>query len=454
MWEVKNKRILVIGAAKSGLAAASVLNKKGGLVTLTDTKSIEQLENHIKPLETWGIELILGSDPEIYPGKYDFAVISPGVPLSIPLVKKLQKTKIPLTGELETAFWYTKVPIVAITGTNGKTTTTALTGQIFNDAQIESFIGGNIGIPLITGVENLIKEKVVIAETSSFQLETICTFRPKVAVIINITPDHLDRHGTMDGYTAAKARIFENQQGSDFTVLNYDDPRTQALAKQSKAHVMFFSRKTILPQGVYIDRDQVVINTGEKIINVVNCNDIYIKGGHNLENALAATAASYCLGVDPQSIGKTLKSFPGVVHRLEFVRNLKGVTYINDSKGTNPDATMKALEAYDRPIILIAGGKNKGSDFKELAQLIRAKVRVLILLGEAAQAIREAVEKTEFSSIQMVQDYPQAVSLANKVALSGDVVLLSPACASWDMFHSFEERGDLFKSLVFNLSER
>ncbi len=453
MWDhhVNNKKILVIGAARSGLAAAAFLSEKGAIVTLTDSKPREKLETDLGLLHRYQITYVLGQDPDITPGRFDYGVISPGIPLSILLVKKMRRAGIPLTGELEVAFRYCPSPIVAITGTNGKTTTTALTGQIFADGGIPVFVGGNIGTPLLTEIEHLTARHVVVAEVSSFQLETIEAFSPKVAVILNITPDHLDRHKTMKGYTGAKARIFENQRESDFTILNFDDTRVRKLAERSRGKIIFFSQKKELEKGVYVKNRTIMIKTNDGCINVMPVSDIYMKGRHNLENALAATAAAYCMGVEPDQIAQTLKTFPGVAHRLEFVRELNGVAYINDSKGTNPDSTIKALEAYEKPIILIAGGKNKGSDFTKLAKLIKKKVHTLILVGEAASAIREAVEKQGSMMIYQAEGFSDVVDLAHQAARPGDVVLLSPACASWDMFNNYEDRGDLFKQLVFGL---
>lgn len=448
MWNLSGKRILVIGAARSGLAAAKYLKGKRAAVTLTDAKPREKLGREVLDLATEGIRLVLGAEPEIMPGAYDYAVISPGIPLNIPLAIRTKETGIPLLGELEMAFQGSVAPYIGITGTNGKTTTTALTGQIFQDAGRPVFVGGNIGTPLVSGIENLTPKHTVVAEVSSFQLETIDSFRPKVAVLLNITPDHLDRHGDMEGYTKAKARIFENQRESDFAVLNMDDPRVHSLARQTSGKVVFFSMKTVPDRGVCVREGQMAVNLNGNWINILDPKDIYIKGRHNLENALAATAAACCLGIPAESIARTLKSFPGVAHRLEYVTEIDGVTYINDSKGTNPDSTIKALEAYNPPIILIAGGRNKGSDFTQLARIIKGKVRNLILVGEAAPAIRKAVENEGFNSFVETTDFEKAVGLARAKALPGDIVMLSPACASWDMFNNFEERGDLFKTLV------
>lgn len=453
MWEqnVNDKKILVIGAARSGCAVAAFLSKKGALVTLTDGKRLDKLGEALEPLKGLPINYVLGEEPVIKGGGFHYAVISPGVPLNIPLVKKIKRSKIPLTGEMELAYQYSKSPMAAITGTNGKTTTTSLLGQIFADAGVSVLVGGNIGIPLVTAVEDFAENGVIVAEVSSFQLETIDTFRPKAAVILNITPDHLDRHKTMKGYTEAKARVFKNQRETDYTILNYDDLRVRKLAEKSQGQVVFFSQKAELDRGIFVKKGIITIKTENDCINVVSRDDIYIKGKHNLENALAATAAAFSLGISPEKIGATLQRFSGVAHRLEFVREVSGVTYINDSKGTNPDSTIKALEAYKNPILLIAGGKNKGSDFTKLAKLIKKKVYALILVGEAAPNLREAAEKQGFTNIYQAESFPETVTLAEKHARPGDIVLLSPACASWDMFNNYEERGDLFKNLVNNL---
>ncbi|HHT63510.1 MAG TPA: UDP-N-acetylmuramoyl-L-alanine--D-glutamate ligase [Clostridia bacterium] len=450
MWErnVKDKRILVIGAARSGCAVARFLWEKGANVTLTDGKRADQLGEALKQLQDCSMDFFLGEEPVIYPGSFHYAVISPGVPLDVPLVEKLRRAKIPLTGEMELAYQYAKSSLVAITGTNGKTTTTSLLGEIFSNAGMPVLVGGNIGIPLVSTVESIPENGVIVAEVSSFQLETIESFRPKAAIILNITPDHLDRHKTMKGYTEAKARIFENQRPSDFCILNHDDPRVRKLAGRSPGKTVFFSQKTQLPRGVFLKNGIITVKMDDDSFNVIGTNDIYIKGKHNLENALAATTAAFCMGVSPEVIGRTLKSFPGVAHRLEFVREVGGVSYINDSKGTNPDSTIKALEAFDQPIILIAGGKNKGSDFTKLAKLIKKKVRSLILVGEAGPVIGKAVAEQGFTEFMAAKDFSETVSLAQRLARPGDVVLLSPACASWDMFNNYEERGDLFKKLV------
>lgn len=449
--DLQGKKVLVIGMARSGVAAANFLKQKGADVTITDLRERATAGTVADELAAQGIALHLGGYPQLNPGSFDMVVPSPGVPMETAPLMQATELGIPVIGEMELAYQFAQSPIVAITGTNGKTTTTTLVGELFKNAGLATLVGGNIGLPLVTEVEKYGPEAVIVAEVSSFQLETIQHFQPRVAVVLNLTPDHLDRHKTMAGYGAAKARILANQQQQDFTVLNYDDLAVRAMAAQSSGQVIFFSRQHKLDAGVYVQDDQVVINYQGQLVSVLATKDIGIIGAHNLENALAATAAAFAMGIEVTNIASTLQSFEGVAHRLEFVRELAGIRYINDSKGTNPDATIKALEAFNQPVVLIAGGKNKGSDFDELAVLIKKRVKTLVLVGEAAGALEEAVRRHNFAAVTRVEGFVEAVELAAQSARDGDVVLLSPACASWDMFNNFEERGDLFKQVVNNL---
>lgn len=300
-------------------------------------------------------------------------------------------------------------------------------------------------------VEKYAREDIIVAEVSSFQLECIHRFKPKVSIILNFTPDHLDRHGTFENYILAKARIFENQGPEDFAVLNFDDPKVAACAEQVKAQVIFFSRRHKLEKGVYVRQDRIIIDLGQGSKDVCSVKDIFIRGNHNLENALAATAAAATLGVEPEVIAEVLRTFRGVPHRMEHVAEIDGVAYINDSKGTNPDAAMKALDSYDQPLVLIAGGRNKGSDFTAFAAKVREKVRALVVLGECADEIIESMNKVGFSNIYRAHTLEEAVRKAAEVANPGEIVLLSPACASWDMFKDFEQRGEKFKEVVLSL---
>ncbi len=443
--ELTGKRVLVVGAGKSGVAAARFLRAKGAVVGLTDIKPAAALPEAAE-LE---VETFFGAYPAA--AGYNLLVVSPGVSPTVPPVAEAKEQGIEVIGELELAYRYARAPIVAITGTNGKTTTTALTGEMFQRAGWRTLVAGNIGLPLVEVVETDGAD-VIVAEVSSFQLETTRHFRPRVAVILNVTPDHLDRHATLAEYAAAKARIFANQGEGDATVLNGDDRVVAAMRGRSNARVLLFSRRHTLDRGSFVQGGRLVMKLNGSLRDVCAVGEIAIPGAHNLENALAAAVAAGFLGVPPSIIGKTLRQFKGVSHRLEFVAEVDGVTYVNDSKGTNPDAAIKALEAYDRPVVLIAGGRNKGNDFGLFAAKIREKARALVVLGESAAEIAGAAERAGVERIFSAMDFEEAVYLAREAARPGDVVLLSPACASWDMFKNYEERGELFKSIVRSLA--
>jgi len=416
---------------------------------LTDKQNVAA--EKLAAMENAGVKICLPVYPLIKPGDYSLVVVSPGVPLDIPPVVQAKNLNIPVISELELAYWYALAPIVALTGTNGKTTTTTLVGEICKNAGLNTLVAGNIGLPLITKIENYTSRDLVVAEVSSFQLETTVFFRPQVAVILNISPDHLDRHKTLANYVGAKIKIFENQKASDFTILNYDDPYTQSLAVYSPGKVIFFSRRRILEKGVYTQNDWIISNLTGKTEPVLPVKEIQLPGAHNLENVLAAAASALVLGIEPLKIAKTLRLFKGVAHRLEFVAEINGVRYINDSKGTNPEASIRALEAFTAPIILLAGGKNKGNSFTALAQKIKEKVRVLITLGECAGELEEEAKQAGVTKVVRTQDLRQAILSACQLAQPGEVVLLSPACASWDMFCDYVERGNLFRKTVLEL---
>lgn len=447
------RKVLVVGLGRSGVAAARVLAGLGARVIACDKahKSADELQE----LEGTGVELILGAYPQVAELKPDLVVTSPGVPSWEPPLKEARQLGLTLWGELELA--YRLLPpgstVVGITGTNGKTTTTALTGQMLKDFGYPVVVAGNIGTPLVAEAVQGRPGQYFVCEVSSFQLETADLFRCRVAAILNLTPDHLDRHGTFEEYVQAKARILTRQQGEDFAVLNFDDPVVRGLAGRTRGRVCFFSRQQRVDRGAFVQEGRLYLDLGEGPRALCRVEELSLKGAHNLENSLAAAATAGILGVSPSSLAHTLKTFPGVPHRLELVAEIQGVKYINDSKGTNPEATIRALEAYLQPLILIAGGKNKGSDFRLLAVKMRERVKHLILLGEAAPLLKQAAEEAGVSSIFLVRDLPEAVFKAYALAEPGDIVLLSPACASWDMFRNYEERGDLFKSLVRSLKE-
>lgn len=446
--DLRGKKVLVIGAGKSGVAVSRFLSGKGAAVVLADANHPDDSRGEWEQLSTEGVQIFLGGYPKVERGSFDLVVISPGVPLTVEPARDALQKGIPVTGELELAFLFAKAPIVAITGTNGKTTTTMLIGEIFKNAGRNVLVGGNIGLPLVTEVERFGPDDLIVAEVSSFQLETAVAFKPRVGVILNITPDHLDRHGTMENYAAAKSKIVARQDPGDFAVLNSDDLPTAALGGALRGRIVYFSRQRALPEGVYV-REGKIIARFEQIEEVVcGVNELGIPGAHNLENALAAVAATKVMGVGTDRLAETLRTFKGVSHRLEFVAEINGVRYINDSKGTNPDASIKALEAYKEPIVLIAGGKNKGSDFGLFAEKVKERARVLVVLGQSAQLIADAARDRGFKNICYAGDFREAVQLAHRSARPGEIVLLSPACASWDMFKSYEERGNLFKEIV------
>lgn len=448
--ELVHKRVLVVGLGKSGQAAASALVRHGALVEVCDAKAVEHFDSDmITGLEKQGVKIRAGEYPQIDPDHCDMLVASPGISLEIEPFQQAFKHGLPVIGEVELAYQIKKpqLTMLAVTGTNGKTTTTALLEHILRQDGRRAAAGGNIGTPLTSLVEEM-PEGIIAVEMSSFQLETIREFHPRVSGMLNITPDHLDRHKSMPAYTAAKARIFENQDLSDQALLNYDDAAVREMAAVCPAQVWFFSQKQLLKQGVFLDDGQIVIASEGALYPVCGRDEVLLRGSHNMENILCASGMAFCCGVAVEAIGSALKTFRGVRHRMEEAATLDGVLYINDSKATNPDSVMKALDAFQQPIILIAGGRNKGSKFDQLAALVKQKVKALILLGEARNEIRQAVMDVDFQNIYEVDTLEAAVNQARQLARSGDVVLLSPACASWDMFLNYEQRGDVFCGLV------
>jgi len=371
----------------------------------------------------------------------------------LPILLKAKARGIQIISEVELAYRLTKASIIGITGTNGKTTTTSLTGELFKNAKRNTFVVGNIGIPVISCALDAKEDDVLVCELSSFQLESTWQFRPKISAILNITPDHLNRHKTMENYICAKAKIFENQQESDYTVLNFDNEVTNKLAQGCKSKVIFFSRKKTLEQGVFVKDDYITIRFNNIEHKVCDIKSIRVPGAHNLENALAATAMAWAMGIDNSVIAHTLKTFKGVEHRIEMVDEIMGIKFFNDSKATNPDAAIKAIEAINKPIILIAGGMEKDNDYTDFVLSFNDKVKHMVLLGETADKIEATARKNNFFNITKVKTLQQAVSVAYNVASSGDNVLLSPACASWDMFENFEQRGKIFKDEVRKIRE-
>ena len=443
--ELNGKRVLVVGLGKSGVASALFMKAHGARVTVSDTKSGDDLRNEIPVLLDHGITVETGGHGDRTFRGQDLIVVSPGVPVDAPKLVQARALGEPVIGEIELAAQFLPGPIVAITGSNGKTTTTTLTGEIMTAAGFPALVGGNIGTPAISLAERATPETVIVLEISSFQLETIQTFRPKVAVVLNVTPDHLDRHRTFEIYTDAKARIFENQQGSDFAVLNADDPTCVAMASRTKAQVFWFSRQKEVAQGAWVRDGKVVFRRGDAQREVLLVSEIPLKGAHNLENVLAAVCASVLGGCSAEEVRKTVQNFKAVEHRLEYVATIRGVDYYNDSKATNVDATIKALESFPSNIHLILGGKDKGSDYTVLNDLLRQRVKRVYTIGAAAAKIESQIKGPEVVHAETLEN---AIRKANAVAVQGDVVLLAPACASFDQFKSYEHRGKVFKEIV------
>lgn len=445
------KRILVVGLARSGMAAIKALHKRGAILTAYDAKTVSALKNEIELLQELGVVIFAAAYPPISK-TLDMLVVSPGVPLDIELVQTAYREGIEVISELELAYLLKspRLEFLAVTGTNGKTTTTTLLEQILRADGRKAVAGGNIGIALCTQVEEM-NEGYISVEASSFQLESSHRFKPHVAGILNITPDHLDRHKTMEGYIKAKSKIFAFQDNTDFLILNYEDQELRELASKAASRVVFFSTERELPEGFYISEQSIQINWEGNRQQLLPLKDIRLRGKHNLENILCVVAMAWVEGVNEQSITSVLRSFGGVRHRLEEVAKHNNILYVNDSKGTNPDSTIKALEAFDHPIVLIAGGRPKGGSYAALAQVISQRVKELVLLGEAKDLIKASVMEFGYKNIHEVEDFPAAVFKAQALAEPGDVVLLSPACASWDMFPSYEHRGDLFCELVASI---
>lgn len=446
---VKDKRFLIVGMARSGQAAARFLIGRGAKVTLNDSKPLSSFGKALEGLVSAGCTDGMAKDPAELLDGIEYVVISPGVPIDSPFIIKAKEKGIEVLGEVELAARFCSATIVAITGTNGKTTTTALTGRIFSDAGKRTHVVGNIGEPFIAAVESIKPEDTVVAEISSFQLESTHTFHPKAAALLNITQDHLNRHGTMQVYAQTKLRIFEGQQREDWAVINFDDPLTRSLAERLTSRVVYFSRKETLTEGIFVDTDGVItLAVDNRKIKVCTAKDVRIPGPHNLENALAASALALLCGIPAESVSSTLRTFEGVEHRLEPVREFKGVTFINDSKGTNPDASIKAVQSMEKPTVLIAGGYDKDSDFASLIKAFTPQIVHMVVLGATAEKIISAANECGFTSYSRAETFEEAVRKAFELAPEGGVVLLSPACASFDMFKDYEERGRVFKSIV------
>lgn len=450
--ELQGKKVLVFGSGKSGIGASDLLAKVGAFPVIydgnaeTDKDAVVHKTDGTYPVTVYAGELLKEVQDSL-----DLVVLSPGVPTDLPLVKSFYEQGLPVWGEVELAYRVGDGEVLAITGTNGKTTTTALLGKIMQDARESVFVVGNIGTPYTSKALEMKQNSVTVAEISSFQLETIDEFAPKVSAILNITEDHLNRHHTMEEYIRVKELITENQGTEDVCVLNYEDEVLREFGKHLTPRVVYFSSGRKLDEGIYLDGNKIILKDGEKEIEVVKTEDLKLLGKHNFENVMAAVAMAYYDGVSLDSIRKSICEFTAVAHRIEYVTEKKGVVYYNDSKGTNPDAAIKGIQAMNRPTLLIGGGYDKQSGYDEWIEAFDGKVRYLVLIGQTKEKIKEAAEKHGFHDIILCEDLKEAVKVCEEKAQPGDAVLLSPACASWGQFDNYEQRGDMFKEYVRNL---
>ncbi len=444
------KTVAVVGLARSGVAAARLIRRVGGRVLASDSGDSAALSAEARGLERDGCQLWIGGHPDQAFAGAELVVVSPGVPLTLPALARVRARGIPIVGEFELAWRAMEADVIAITGTNGKTTTTALVGELLRAQARPVLVGGNIGTPLSEQALDFPADGIAVAEVSSFQLESTALFRPRVAAVLNITPDHLDRHGTLDRYVEAKARILANQTEADCAVFNADDPGAAALAARARGTVLWSSRLRRDRPGVFVEGGWVTARLHGHVERIGPVGEISLRGQHNVDNVLAATACVLWTGMAPEAIRRGIAAFRGVAHRIEHVADAGGVSYYNDSKGTNVDSTIKALESFTEPVVLIAGGKGKGQDFGPLGEAARGRVRHAVLIGVDRGQLRGPLERVG-AVVEEARSMEAAVRAACDTARPGDVVLLSPACASFDMFQNFEHRGDVFKAAVKKL---
>lgn len=450
---LNNKNVLVIGVGISGVSTIKAINRLGANIYVTDSKSEEELSNVLLLLKDIPITKLLGTN-DIDLSKIDLIIKSPGVPPHILLIEKAIEKGIEVISDIELSYRLgISDNFIAITGTNGKTTTTTLVGEVFKSAGLATHVVGNIGRGILGELINSKKEDYFIIEASSFQLEHTKFFKPKISLILNLTPDHIDWHGSFENYINSKKKIFINQNKDDFLVINYDDLLLRGFKDEINSNIIWFSTNTKLDKGIYLDGEYIVINDGEKITNIMKYVEIKIMGRHNLENILGCIGICLAAGIDLEIIKDTIISFKGVEHRLEYVVEKKGIKFYNDSKGTNPEASIKAIEAIPSPIILIAGGYDKASNFDDFVKTFKGNVKALVLLGQTKYKIKETADNNGYKDYYLVESIEEAVKLAYKLGEKGDYILLSPACASWGMFSNFEERGKAFKEAIYNLGE-
>jgi UDP-N-acetylmuramoylalanine--D-glutamate ligase len=450
-FELRGKRVLVVGLARTGVATALFCAARGAKVTATDARTEKEIGEAVDSLRAAGVGLELGGHRDNAFLEQDLIVPSPGVPADAPMLKAARAKGVTIWSEVELADRFLDGRLIGITGSNGKTTTTSLIEHILRNAGFSTILAGNIGTPLISCVEQASDDTISVVELSSFQLELIEAFRPNISVFLNLTADHLDRHHTLEEYGRAKARIFENQTEADSAVLNADDPATTPLAP-ARPQVYWFSRKQRVAQGTFVRENDIVFRQEGKEETVLNLQEIPLAGAHNVENVLAAVSATRLAGAAPTAIAQGVRSFAGVEHRLEFVAEIGGVRYYNDSKATNVDATLKALDAFPGRILIVLGGKDKGSDYTLLQRPLREKAILALLIGAAAEKIEKQI--TGSVAIERAGTIERAVEIASHAARAGDVVLLAPACASFDQFQNYEHRGRVFKELVHQLERQ
>ena len=449
--DVAGKKVLVFGTGISGIGAVKLLEDHGAQIVLFDGNAkadVEKIKERLR--EGSKAEIILGTLPQEVIEELELAVLSPGVPTDLPVVNAMRDAGIQIIGEVELAYSYGKGDVLAITGTNGKTTTTSLLGEIMKNYQEDVFIVGNIGNPYTVAADLMTEKTIAVAEMSSFQLETIKTFAPKVSAILNFTPDHLDRHHTMEAYVEAKKNIANNQTEENWCILNYEDPLTREFGENVKTQVLYFSSKHKLEKGIYLDNGNIIYKNPEEIL-VCHVDELQILGIHNYENVMAAVAMAAVYGVPMDIIRDTVRAFGGVAHRVEYVTEKNGVVYYNDSKGTNPDAAIKGIQAMNRRTVLLGGGYDKDSEYTEWINSFEGKVKKLVLLGQTKEKIARDADKCGFHDYVFADTFEEAVMMAVEIAEPGEAVLLSPACASWGMFPNYEVRGDKFKEIVKSL---
>lgn len=451
--ELENKEVLVIGLGISGISAIKVLHRLGANISVADIKGKEELKKSLKEIEDIPFKNYLGGK-DVNLGGIDLIVKSPGVPPNSYLLAKAQKEDIEVISDIELGYRLSASKnIVAITGTNGKTTTTTLAGEVFERAGNNTFVVGNIGVGILEKINEIKEDDVLVIEASSFQLEDIKKFRPKVSLILNISPDHIDWHGSYENYIRSKRKIFKNQGTEDYLILNYDDEIVKSFYKEAPGRIIWFSVNTPLDEGIYIKDKKIIIHLNDEYKELMDINELGLIGRHNYENVLGSIGIFLAMGLDMELVKEVLQEFKGVEHRLEFVTEIEGRRFFNDSKGTNPEASTKAIDALDAPIILLAGGYDKAADFTDFIKSFNGKVKSLILFGQTREKIKEEAFNQGFTKSYLVDHMEEAVSLAYKLSQPGDKILLSPACASWGMYRNFEERGAAFKEAIYLLRE-